>query len=277
MSLPALPTMTGLQRLAGQALGALALAALSALAPASPAHADGDQARQHYRTPARAHSAWGPEIVIYGDRGFSGPRAVITGAADLRGSRFNDRISSVEVRGGSWLACSDPGFRGRCEVLAHDEPELARIGLNDRITSLRPVDGRPRRQGGGYGFQGGGLYGGPGYDGGHGGYGHGKGRGGRHGGFADAPVILFADPDGRGRAVPIFGPEPHLNPLRMNDVVSSIDVRSGAWLVCSDPDYRGRCEVISGYAPRTRDFGLNDNISSIRPAADRGRRGKRWH
>lgn len=270
-----------LTRLLHRSLASLATAlALIVAGPAAlPASADGGQYTQHRGAFDRAYSnrSYGPELVVYTDRGFSGRSVVIARPADLRGSRFNDRISSIEVLSGRWEACSDPGFRGRCEIIDYDEPQLARLGLNDKITSIRPV-GR-RHAGGGQRFRtpryGDEVYGGAGY---------GSNRGGG-GGFVDstaaapgnAPVVLFTDPDGRGRAVSIFGPEPHLNPLRINDVVSSIDVRRGAWLVCSDPNYRGRCEVISGFAPRTRDFGLNDNISSIRPVdGGRSRRGKRW-
>ncbi len=251
-------------RLARLALGALALCAGPAMIT-SPAHADGDQARQHHRIPARARPAYGPEIIIHGDRGFSGPHAIVSGPANLTGSRFNDRVSSVEILAGRWEVCSDPGFRGRCEILRRDEPQLARLGLNDTISSLRPIpDGRrsgptsyrtPPPA--------------PAY------HDHGAYGGDRRGGFGGAPVILFADPGARGRALPLYGPEPHLNPLRFNDIVSSIDVRSGAWLVCSEPHYRGRCKVISGFAPRTRDFGLNDNITSIRPVDARGHGGRR--
>lgn len=234
------------------------------------AAADGNRSAVQYRSGGDfgVHRPGGPEIIVFGRSGFQGRSAVIDGPSDLRGTRLNDRISSVSVRSGRWEVCSDPGFRGRCQVIGGDVAELRRIGLNDTITSLRPV-GRHFARGGPAGFRSQRprsthhsdhrLYGSPAR--------HARG----------APVVLFADPDGRGRSVAIFGPEPHLNPLRFNDITSSIDARSGAWLVCSEPNYRGRCEVISGFAPRTRAFGLNDNISSIRPVDyGGGKRGRRY-
>ena len=56
-------------------------------------------------------------------------------------SGFNDSASSVEVRGGTWQVCTDAYFEGRCIVLRPGTyPSLGSIGLNDRISSVRPVD-----------------------------------------------------------------------------------------------------------------------------------------
>jgi hypothetical protein len=57
---------------------------------------------------------------------------------------FNDRASSVIVRGGWWEACEDARFGGQCVTLRPGSyANLAAMGLNDRISSVRPVD-RPR-------------------------------------------------------------------------------------------------------------------------------------
>ena len=53
---------------------------------------------------------------------------------------FNDRANSVKVRGGRWEACTGPRFEGRCVVLRRgDYPSLREAGLDDRISSVRPV------------------------------------------------------------------------------------------------------------------------------------------
>ncbi|MEP7205935.1 MAG: beta/gamma crystallin-related protein [Casimicrobiaceae bacterium] len=53
---------------------------------------------------------------------------------------FNDRASSVSVRGGSWEVCSDARFEGRCVMLRPgDYPSLGAMGLNDRVSSVREV------------------------------------------------------------------------------------------------------------------------------------------
>ncbi|MEO5701683.1 MAG: beta/gamma crystallin-related protein [Casimicrobiaceae bacterium] len=53
---------------------------------------------------------------------------------------FNDRASSVSVRGGSWEVCTDARFEGRCVMLRQgDYPSLGAMGLNDRVSSVREV------------------------------------------------------------------------------------------------------------------------------------------
>jgi uncharacterized protein YcfJ len=56
---------------------------------------------------------------------------------------FNDRASSVVVRDGNWQVCEDADFSGRCAVLRPGEyPSLAQMGLDNEISSIRPVEGR---------------------------------------------------------------------------------------------------------------------------------------
>ena len=70
---------------------------------------------------------------------------------------FNDRASSVVVRDGSWQVCEDADFGGRCAVLRPGEyPSLAQMGLDNEISSIRPVEGR-------YGYNDRGYDGGRGY------------------------------------------------------------------------------------------------------------------
>lgn len=53
---------------------------------------------------------------------------------------FNDRASSVIVDGGRWEVCDDARFQGRCVVLRRGSYDsLARMGMNNRISSVRPV------------------------------------------------------------------------------------------------------------------------------------------
>ncbi|MFO1412531.1 MAG: beta/gamma crystallin-related protein [Burkholderiales bacterium] len=53
---------------------------------------------------------------------------------------FNDRASSVVVRGGRWEVCEDARFEGRCVVLRPgDYPDLAAMGLDNSISSVRPA------------------------------------------------------------------------------------------------------------------------------------------
>ncbi|MBL0419184.1 glycine zipper 2TM domain-containing protein [Ramlibacter sp. AW1] len=53
---------------------------------------------------------------------------------------FNDRASSVVVVGQRWEACDDVNMRGRCVVLRPGQyPSLSAMGLDDRISSVRPL------------------------------------------------------------------------------------------------------------------------------------------
>jgi len=72
-------------------------------------------------------------------RTFSTDRQVLNFAE--RG--FNDRASSVIVDRGSWEACSDERFGGKCVVLRRGSyKSLSVLGMNDKISSVRPVSDR---------------------------------------------------------------------------------------------------------------------------------------
>jgi uncharacterized protein YcfJ len=84
------------------------------------------------------------QITFYEDEGFRG-RAFSTDRqlADFSRQGFNDRASSVVVDRGSWEVCEDARFGGRCVVLRKGSYDsLQGLGLNDRISSVRPVNGR---------------------------------------------------------------------------------------------------------------------------------------
>jgi uncharacterized protein YcfJ len=58
---------------------------------------------------------------------------------------FNDRASSVVVVGQRWEACEHARFEGNCKVLRPGQyPSLAAMGLDDRISSVRPLPANER-------------------------------------------------------------------------------------------------------------------------------------
>ena len=60
---------------------------------------------------------------------------------------FNDLASAIDVQGRSVEVCSDAGYQGRCVVLNPGKyPSVMAMGLNDKISSVRPVD-NDRRDG----------------------------------------------------------------------------------------------------------------------------------
>ncbi len=84
------------------------------------------------------------QITFYEGEGFRG-RAFTTNRQmpDFRRGGFNDRASSVIVDSGRWEVCEDVQFRGRCVMLRRGSYDsLARMGINDRLSSVRHASGR---------------------------------------------------------------------------------------------------------------------------------------
>jgi hypothetical protein len=85
----------------------------------------------------------GPGITVFADRDFRGESATFDeDVPDLRPYRLSDRISSLSIpRGETWEVCQDINYGNRCEVFTSSEPNLERVGWNDRISSLRRAPG----------------------------------------------------------------------------------------------------------------------------------------
>jgi uncharacterized protein YcfJ len=95
---------------------------------------------------AAGHAA--AQITLYEHDGFRGRAITIDGReSNLNREGFNDRASSIVVERGRWEVCEDVRFQGRCFILRRGNyPSLHELGLNDRISSVRPVEGRGRWQ-----------------------------------------------------------------------------------------------------------------------------------
>ncbi len=104
-------------------VAALALAALSLAAPAVA------------------------QVTFYEHDNFQG-RSVTAdrNVRNLENFGFNDLASSVVVtRGDRWEVCEEARFAGRCVVLRQGQyPSLGSMGLNDRISSMRMLNGNSR-------------------------------------------------------------------------------------------------------------------------------------
>lgn len=58
---------------------------------------------------------------------------------------FNDRASSVIVQRGQWEVCEDADYHGHCTILrAGQYPTLRDMGMNNRVSSVRPIRGKPK-------------------------------------------------------------------------------------------------------------------------------------
>src|SRR5215212_4093538 len=93
---------------------------------------------------AGAHAS--AQITFYAREGFRGQ--AFTTDKQIRNferAGFNDRASSVVVDRGRWEVCEDARFEGRCVVLKRGSYDSLRgLGLDNRISSVRPVDNRRR-------------------------------------------------------------------------------------------------------------------------------------
>ena len=81
------------------------------------------------------------QVTFYEGEGFRG-RAFTTDKQvwNLERSGFNDRASSAVVERGRWEVCTDARFEGGCVVLRRGSYEsLSGLGMNDRISSVRPL------------------------------------------------------------------------------------------------------------------------------------------
>ncbi|AMO21752.1 hypothetical protein GCM10027034_01300 [Ramlibacter solisilvae] len=91
---------------------------------------------------AAGHAA--AQITFYSREDFRG-RSLTTHERiwNLERADFDDRASSIVVERGQWEVCDRPRFEGRCAILSRGGyPSLRELGMDDRVSSVRPVEGR---------------------------------------------------------------------------------------------------------------------------------------
>ncbi len=88
--------------------------------------------------------AFAGQITLYGQPAFQGQSMTTTMALpSLERSSFNDVASSVVVRDGTWEACTETNFRGRCAQLVPGAYSRVDRDLNGRISSVRQIAYEP--------------------------------------------------------------------------------------------------------------------------------------
>ena len=176
------------------------------------------------------------QVTFYEHPGFRGQ----TFTADrpignLSRAGFANMASSAVVAGDQWQVCDGPGFTGRCVVLQPGRYEsLGAMGLNDAISSVRPVAGSradvPIAAPG------------PGY-------------------AAGSRVILFGQPAMQGRSFSIDRTSDNLQ--RLGDRAESLEVVGGPWEICSGVGFSGRCVVLRpGTYPTLAGMGFEGVLSA---------------
>jgi Beta/Gamma crystallin len=119
------------------------------------------------------------------------------GVGDLSRFEFAGRVTSFEIRTGSWLMCDQAGFAGRCRTFERSVGNLKRQDFNNAIVSLRPVrKGSDRKS-----------------------------------------ITLYEEPDFGGRGWTFASDEPDLRRFNLNDRISSVRITEGRWNLCSDINY----------------------------------------
>jgi hypothetical protein len=194
-------------------------------------------------------TAFAGELTLFADSDFRGARVTLqSDARDLRQLNFNDRVSSLVVRSGTWELCQDSNFSGRCAQFGPGEYRVL-PNFNDAVSSVREVRGqggwrdgdreRDERRGEMRGEMRGGEM-----------------RGG-------APVQLFAGPRFEGPEIAVGNDVRSMDDIGFNDRAVSLIIREGRWEFCEHGDFRGQCVV---YGPGRYPFleGMNNRISSIR-------------
>ncbi len=189
------------------------------------------------------------EVIFYEHEDFQG-RSFTTERPinNFRRAGFNDRASSVVVRGERWEACEDRSFRGQCVVLRPGRyPSLAAMGLNDQVSSVRALPKNARID---------------------------ERR------YAPAPVvaqITFYEHQGfAGRSFTTEQPVLNFERYGFNDRASSAEVIGQSWEVCEDSRFNGRCAVLRpGRYPSFVAMGLNNRASSVRAVENNARIGDR--
>jgi uncharacterized protein YcfJ len=86
------------------------------------------------------------QVIFYENDNFGGRTFTAQGRVDnFEQTGFNDRSSSVVVLSDRWEVCEHAQFGGQCMILRPGRyPSLDAMGMNDRVSSVRPVSSNAR-------------------------------------------------------------------------------------------------------------------------------------
>lgn len=161
-----------------------------------------------------AHAA---EITLFEDADFQGRSITLRGPVDnFDRNGFNDVASSMIIRSGSWILCTDAYYGGRCSTFGPGRYRQLDRGLADAVSSVRPAGYAPPPpprpgppppppQGG------------------------------------PASIQLFEQRNFGGRSITLTGNASNFDPLGFNDRADAVIVRGSVWRLCSDAYMRGQC------------------------------------
>jgi hypothetical protein len=82
----------------------------------------------------------GEAITLYQDVDYRGASRGLGGEVrNLDSLGWNDRVSSIRIRSGTWELCQHENFGGRCIRVDHDVRNLVDMNFNDEISSVRRI------------------------------------------------------------------------------------------------------------------------------------------
>ena len=193
--------------------------------------------------------------------------AAVIGAASLAGAQER------QIGGVGLTVFTDYDFRGKSATLRQQEPDLARLGLNDVISSLKVAPGeqwevceQPNYRGRCVVVSGEEQRLAPGA------WGNVISSARRVAtGVVDLPsptpsdwyVVLFDQPHYRGRPTNYRSERAVLG--EYDNRAQSVTIGKGIWELCDGPSFTGRCVTLSKSTPNLADHGLLDRVSSVRP------------
>lgn len=191
------------------------------------------------------------ELTLFEDDNFRGRAVTVRETTDdLLRIGFNDKVSSIMVRSGTWDVCTDSGFRGNCKTLTPGEYR-SMPGMNDAVSSVREVgrnDGRNDGRGDGHR---------PDRDWGH-------GNDGRR-----ASLEVYSGAGQNGGSARLDRDNDNFATIGFNDRTTSIVIGNGYWQLCSDANYQGTCRVFGPGRHDDLGRGLDGRVSSARMIDER--------
>jgi len=210
------------------------------------------------------------EIVLYENDDYNGRSMRSSNSvSNLDSSGFNDRASSVRIRGGRWQLCGDAYFGGSCVTLGPGEyPSLRAMGMNDKVSSVRELGWTP--DGGGGWNSSGNTYSSSNSSSYNNNSTYNTNRYGEGGNWGSGKrAVLFSSYNLTGETFVVgAGGARNLDRAGFNDKARSLRVESGYWLFCSDADYQGNCHTYGPGDYPNLPSGQNHSISSGRQVSN---------
>lgn len=186
------------------------------------------------------------ELTLYQHQDFGGSRLTLRGQTPNVGDHgFNDQTSSIAVRSGRWLLCTDAGFKGHCAEFAPGDYPRLDGRFNNRISSAREIGARGEWRG------------------------RDRDRD-RDDQVAGGAIKFFSERAFHGRSQDMQRDHADFREFRYNDRAASIVVTRGVWELCTDAGYRGRCRLYGPGHYEDLEPGMSGRISSgrlVRPTA----------